>query len=76
MAEMDYPFDVCPACASREPWAGAVFRAYRWQGRGGDVTDVIPCPTPALIEAILVLDGERNECEAEEFERIRSKGAA
>lgn len=72
---MDYPHTVCPACESRQSWACLVFRAYRWQGRGGDVRDIIPHPTSALIEAILVLDGERNECEAEEFERSRNKGA-
>lgn len=70
---IDESLDFCPSCESRQPWAQDVFRAFRWQSRGGKIKDIIPKPSAALIEAVLILDGERNTCDSEELERIRAK---
>lgn len=61
--------DGCPVCESATPWAAAVLDAYEWTGRGQRVDDVIPCPTAAVLDGVLLLTRELRAAESYEMEQ-------
>lgn len=59
----------CPICEASSSWLGAVLDAYEWTGRGQSVDTVIPCPSAAVIDGVLLLTRELRAAENYEMER-------
>lgn len=70
----------CPACTARAPWVGDVVTAYRWSRAGRAIGEIVPHPSAALFDAVLLLEAEVAERDVAEMqlenERARAKGKA
>ena len=63
----------CPACDLRTPWAADVLRAVRWRAQHGAVGDVVPEPTPALLDGVLTVETEQAAVHADTLSRQRAE---
>jgi hypothetical protein len=58
----------CPVCEASSEWVGAVLDAYEWTGRGQRIDDVVPSPTAAIVDGVLLLTRELRGAENYETE--------
>jgi hypothetical protein len=58
----------CPVCEASSEWVCAVLDAYEWTGRGQRVDDVVPSPTAAIIDGVLLLTRELRAAEVYEMD--------
>lgn len=61
--------DACPLCEASSPWVSAVLDAYEWTGRGQRVDDVVPYPSAAVVDGVLLLTRELRAAENYEMDR-------
>jgi hypothetical protein len=67
---------VCPTCEARAEWCRVIIDAYEWMRLGGQLAEVVPDPTPAVVDGILVLTREVRAAEAWETEAVRQDATA
>lgn len=63
----------CPSCAVSAPWVGDVVTALRWTRAGRPLAEVIPSPSAAVVDAVLLVEAEVAALDAATMELERSR---
>lgn len=63
----------CPICSVSAPWVGDVVTALRWTRAGRPLAEVIPAPSAAVTDAVLLLEQEAAALDAATMELERAR---